>query len=99
MSLCLPSAQLKDDFKRFESSLTKPETTVPSHFKSLTYKFLKQRRKGALKDTTSPPLHSQQLHYCFERGLRFEIQNQRLTGFEHLTSISPHSVENPGSII
>lgn len=43
ISVCLLSGQLKDDFKWFESSLTKTERTALSHYKNITCKFLKQK--------------------------------------------------------
>lgn len=54
ISVCLPSGQLKDDFKWFESSLTKTERTALSHYKNTTASFSSKKvssgtRKGTFK--------------------------------------------------
>lgn len=77
MSVCLPSGQLKDYFKWFESSLTKTERTALSHHKKYNLQISQAEmvssgtRKGVLKKMLL--IFSQQPCFCFKRGLGFEI--------------------------
>lgn len=78
ISVYLPSGQLKDDFKKFDSSLTKTPLSLPKYNLQVSHteKVSSGTRKGALEKMLL--IFFQQSCFCFKRGLGLEIENTRL---------------------